>query len=405
MSSMGIAIVATGLSLILIFVWMISLSMRKRRLEAEKKARETAYRKAMQKAREQELRERVFKAETGHVPTILYLAKEAERDNIKQALYWYDKAAKLDNVPGMYGIVRLAERVCEDVILKEQANFWRTAIAGIEGDVEAKFAHGKALVFGRGTEKNIPKGHQLIEEAADEGCIPAMLYMGEWQRSPENTSGQRSDALFWFMKAAEQDNVDGKIQVALCYLNGVGTEKSLIKGCYWLERAAEGGSAEAMYHAGEAWKDTDKTGNAIAYIWLFLSANMGYEPARVVRDEVASNIGVDVVVGLQSIAKPLQRKLASGTVKKHAIIRALNKVYKRESYFPDEDELNERLSDEHHDDLKPIEGTSALNHETEMPVQQEVVTAPKPPPKEALDFTQDFLQPQNLNKSSHGRTA
>ena len=113
MSSMGIAIVATGLSLILIFVWMISLSMRKRRLEAEKKARETAYRKAMQKAREQELRERVFKAETGHVPTILYLAKEAERDNIKQALYWYDKAAKLDNVPGMYGIVRLAERVCD----------------------------------------------------------------------------------------------------------------------------------------------------------------------------------------------------------------------------------------------------------------------------------------------------
>lgn len=60
---------------------------------------------------------------------------------------------------------------------------------------------------------------------------------------------------------------------------------------------------------------------------------MGYEPARVVRDEVASNIGVDVVVGLQSIAKPLQRKLASGIVKKHSIIRALNKVYKREVYF------------------------------------------------------------------------
>ncbi|NDJ81029.1 sel1 repeat family protein [Vibrio campbellii] len=398
MSSMGIAIAATGLSLILIFVWMISLSMRKQRLEAERKAREAAYRKAMQKAREQERKERAFKAETGHVPTILYLAKEAERENIKQALYWYDKAAKLDNVTGMYGVVRLAERMREDVILREQANFWRTAIAGLEGDVEAKFATGKALVFGRGTEKNIPKGHQLIEEAADEGCIPAMLYMGEWQLSPENTSGQLADALFWFMKAAEQDSADGKIQVGLCYLNGIGTEKSMVKGCYWLERAAECGSAEAMYHAGEAWKDTGKTGNAIAYVWLFLSANMGYEPARVVRDEVASNIGVDVVVGLQSIAKPLQRKLASGVVKKHSIIRALNKVYKREVYFPGEEELNELLSEEHHDEASLLGDTPELNFEAEMPVQQEFASPPKQPSKEVLDFTQNFLQPQNLNK-------
>ncbi|EKO3817693.1 tetratricopeptide repeat protein [Vibrio harveyi] len=398
MSSMGIAITATGLSLILIFVWMISLSMRKQRLEAERKAREVAYRKAMQKAREQERKEREFKAETGHIPTILYLAKESERDNLKRALYWYDKAAKLDNVTGMYGVVRLAERMREDVILREQANFWRTAIAGMEGDIDAKFATGKALLSGRGTEKNIPKGHQLIEMAADEGCIPAMLYMGEWQLSPENTAGRSADALFWFMKAAEQDSAEGKIQVGLCYLRGTGTDKSMVKACYWLERAAESGSAEAMFHAGEAWKDTGKTGNAIAYIWLFLSANMGYEPARVVRDEVASNIGVDVVVGLQSIAKPLQRKLASGFVKKHSIIRALNKVYKREPYFPDQDELNELLSEEYHEEESLLDGAPELNFDAEVPPQQEFASPPKQPSKEVLDFTQNFLQPQNLNK-------
>ncbi|PFG58574.1 TPR repeat protein [Vibrio sp. ES.051] len=398
MSSMGIAVVATGLSLVLIFVWMISLSMRKQRLEAERKARKAAYRKAMQKAREQERKEREFKAETGHISTILFLAKEAERDNIKQALYWYDKAAKLDNVTGMYGIVRLSERMREDVILKEQANFWLTAIAGLEGDINAKFATGKALVFGRGIEKNIPKGHQLIETAAEEGCIDAMLYMGEWLLSPENTAGHRADALYWFIKAAEKGSADGKIQVGLCYLNGVGVEKSMVKGCYWLENAAEGGSAEAMYHAGKAWKDTGKTGNAIAYVWLFLSANMGYEPARVLRDEVAGNIGVDVVVGLQSISKPLQRKLTSGRVKKHSIIRALNKVYKREAYFPDEDELTEVPNDEHKQETHVWESTQDLNLKPEMTA----VTTEKPaatqsakqkPSKETLDFTQNFLEP------------
>ncbi|GAK18329.1 LOW QUALITY PROTEIN: FOG protein containing TPR repeat [Vibrio sp. JCM 19053] len=398
MSSMGIAIAATGLSLVLIFVWMISLSMRKQRLEAERKAREAAYRKAMHKAREQERKEREFKAETGHIPTILFLAKEAEKDNIRQALYWYDKAAKLDNVTGMYGIVRLSERMREDVILKEQANFWRTAIAGMEGDTEAKFSTGKALVFGRGTEKNIPKGNQLIETAAEEGALMAMIYMGEWQLSPDNSAGRSADALYWFMKAAEKDSADGKIQVGLCYLNGIGTEKSMVKGCYWLERAAEGGSAKAMYHAGEAWKDKGKTGNAIAYVWLFLSANMGYQPARTLRDEVATNIGVDVVVGLQSIAKPLQRKLASGMVRKHSIIRALNKVYKREAYFPAEEELNAVLNDESKEASEAWEEASTLDFQpnmTTVTAEGQVSTSPneKKLSKEALDFTQNFLQP------------
>ncbi|MDF2153058.1 tetratricopeptide repeat protein [Vibrio sp. CAU 1672] len=393
MSSMGIAIGATGLSLVLIFIWMISLSMRKQRLEQERKERAAAYRKAMQKAREQEQKDREFKAETGHIPTILFLAKEAERNNLNKARLWYEKAAKLDNITGMYGVVRISERLRDDVILREQANYWRTAIAGAEGDTEAKFATGKALVFGRGIEKDIPKGTQLIEEAATEGSVAAMLYMGEWQRSADNPSGNHADALYWFMRAAEKESAEGKIQVGLCYLNGTGTEKDLAKGRYWLELAAESGHAEAMYHAGNAWRDYGKTGNAIAYVWLFLSANLGYEPARSLRDQVATNIGVDVVVGLQAIAKPMQRKLAAGGVKKHAIIRALNKVYKREPYFPDESNLTEVEGD----DLL-LSQDVAISDESARSSLSESAAEPQLS-KEALDFTQEFLQPQNLTKS------
>lgn len=395
MSSMGIAIGATGLSLILIFVWMISLSMRKKRIELEKKAREAAYRRAMQKAREQEIKEREFKAETGHIPTILFLAKEAERGNLRKAYYWYDKAAKLDNVTGMYGVVRLSERMREDVILKEQANFWRIAIAGVEGDVEAKFATGKALIFGRGTEKNIPKGLQLIQEAAEEKCIPAILYMGDWQKSPDNLARNEADALYWYMRAAEEESPEGKVQVGLCYLYGTGVEQNHQKACYWLERAAESGNAEAMYHAGEAWKDNGKTGNAIAYVWLFLSASFGYEPAKVLRDKVAANIGVDVVVGLQAIAKPLQRKLSSGAVKKHSIIRALNKVYSREPYFPNEEDLLVPGNDEEMEGV--IQSDATFDPQSAEQLDGANVSGSSPETtlsKEALDFTQNFLSPQ-----------
>ena len=107
MNLIGIAIGATGLLLLGLFMWMLVLSMRKQRLEQERREREIAHRKAMEKHRKQEREERIMKAEDGHIPTILFLAKEAERKNVKEALYWYDKAAKLDNVTGMYGMASL----------------------------------------------------------------------------------------------------------------------------------------------------------------------------------------------------------------------------------------------------------------------------------------------------------
>lgn len=55
-----------------------------------------------------------------------------------------------------------------------------------------------------------------------------------------------------------------------------------------------------MYHAGEAWIDRGAHGKAIAYIWLFLSASMGYEPAKNLRDLV----GVSSEWNRLSVYKP-----------------------------------------------------------------------------------------------------
>ncbi|RZQ24728.1 tetratricopeptide repeat protein [Vibrio vulnificus] len=391
MSMMAVAIGATGLSLLLVFVWMFSLSLRKQRLEQERKAREIANRKAIEKAREQERQERLFKAEGGHIPTILFLAKEAERTNLKEALYWHNKGARLDNVNSMYGIVRMSDRMREDLILKEQANFWRLAIAGLEGSLDAKFEAGKALVHGRGIEKNLPKGYRLIEEAAVQGNLDAMLFMGEWSQSGENPERSNDNAYQWYHKAASKGSVDGQIHLGLSYLAGVGTKTDHAKGTYWLERAAERGSAEAMFHAGEAWRDYGKTGNALAYVWLFLASHFGYEKARAMRDQVATKIGVDIVVGLQAVAKPLLKKLEAGKVGKHAIIKALNKVYKRPSYFPPL-EANLDRSDE---PLVFEEIDEGLLADT---INQE----PQPPSAGAdssagseLDFTQDLFSSQH----------
>ncbi|MGY3572490.1 tetratricopeptide repeat protein [Vibrio paucivorans] len=334
MSIVGIAIGATGLSLILVFLWMLSLSLRKKRLEQEKREAEIAYRKALEKSRLQEHQERLRQAEEGHVPTILFLAKEAERKNIKEALYWYEKAAQLDSINGMYGVVRISERSREDMVLKERARFWQISIAAHEGKSASKFELAMALLKGLGTDVNHEKAMKVLEQAAADLHIPSILFLGDWCFSPENPSPTPGDSVFWYKKAADLNSPEGKMKLGLNYLKGIGVEKSHNKGCYWLECAAEKGHAQAMYHAGEAWVDRKPSGNAIAYIWLFLSAHFGYEPAKALRDKVGGDIGVDSVVGLQSLAKPLLKKISSGTVSKHSIIRALNKLYKRNIELP-----------------------------------------------------------------------
>ncbi len=299
-------------------------------MEQERLEREAAYRRAMEKARQQERQERVYKAETGHVPTILYLAKEAERNNVKEALYWYHKGAQLDNVTAMYGIVRLSDKKREDLVLREQANYWRLCIAGSEGDSHAKFEAAKALIYGRGTERNIPKGVSTIQEVAEEGHLDAILFMGDWSISPDNPTPSPKQSTQWFEKAAEKQSEEGMTKLGLNYLNGVGIEQNTDRACYWLERAAEKGNIEAMYYAGEAWRDIKPNGASIAYIWLFMSAYLGYEAAKSARDSVGSTLGVDSVVGLQSLAKPVLKKLQFGPMVKHSLIKALNKLYKRE---------------------------------------------------------------------------
>lgn len=375
MNIIGMVIGALGLSFILIFVWMISLSVRKKRLEEEKREREEAYRKALERTREEERKERLFQAESGHIPTILYLAKEAERKNSREALFWYEKAAQFDNVNGMHGVVRICNKMRDDMILREKGRFWQSYIDGLEGDLQAKYETGCAFISGLGTEVNVVKGLAMIQDAAERKHIEAIIYMGDWCISKDNVSPSPGDSTYWYSKAAKRNSLEGMMKLGINYLRGVGVTANHDRGCYWLERASEKGHAESMYHAAEAWIDRGSNGNSIAYIWLYLSAHFGYEPARTMRDKVGSNMGVNSVVGLQALARPLQKKIATGKVNKHAIIRALNKLYKRQIPVPDkgavldDSEIVENASETLREELASMDDFDEL--EFELPEQME----------------------------------
>lgn len=330
MNILGIFIGVAGLLLVILVVWLLLSSVRKNRNEAERKERQEYQRRITERNTARERQERVTKAKQGHIPTILYLAKEAERKDQRESFYWYEQAANLDNMMGMYGVVRLSRHFENDLVISEKSKFWQTYIKGLEGDSAALLYAGKSLMNGLGITSDQKKGLQVIENAARRNYIPAMIYLGDWSIAKDNPRPKAEDSNYWYTKAAKLDSAEAMMKLGLNYLHGVGAACDHRRAAYWLESAAEMGYPEAMYHAGSAWVDTGSHGNAIAYIWLYLAAFFDYEPARSLRDEVGNKVGVDSIIVLQRFVKPIIKKMQSGAIGKHLIIKALNKLYKRD---------------------------------------------------------------------------
>ena len=171
------------------------------------------------------------------------------------------------------------------------------------------------------------------------------------------------------------------------------------------ETAAEKNSAEAMFRAGEAWIDHGEHGNAIAYIWLFLSAHFGYSEAKHLRDKVGGELGVDAVVGLQALTKPIMTKLTQEAITKHSIIKALNKLYKRNVPVPkkvkevlDEEgnELNVEAS--HIETQVPGAQEANVDYSQQVNTEQAVTDKPASQNSGSLDFSQSAVE-SNWNRN------
>ncbi|NOH71536.1 sel1 repeat family protein [Vibrio pectenicida] len=370
MNLIGIAIGATGLLLLGSFIWMLVLQMRKKRLEEQRLERNVAKRKALENNRKEEEKERVQKAEGGDIPTILFLAKEAERMNQKDAVYWYTKAAQLDNVNGMYGIVRLSEKF-NDAVLKEQAKFWQVCIKALEGSLPDRYEMAIALFNGLGTEQDVDKAVQVMMQAADHNFVNAQLFLGEWFVSPKNTNPKPGMSTGYYQKAAAMRSNEGRLKLGLNYINGVGVAADFLKGCYWMERAAEKGYTEAMYKVAEEWMKKPPDGESVAYIWLFIASKLGHSQSANLRDQIALNIGVDTVVGLQSLSKPILKKIGENKVGKNSIIKALNKLYKRGIPLEEQDVLQSQEAEaETLQETESTEPSSDDSQSTTTPVDQ-----------------------------------
>ncbi len=190
----------------------------------------------------------------------------------------------------------------------------------------------------------IPK----LEEAAEEGDVEAMYYLGESYRLTH--MGMTSDAMEWYLQAAEHsdpyamlrlwgggacvagdycpedadgwrekalaeqlplaEDGDAEAMLALYYIYGALDDSD--EGNEWLERAANKGNPEAQHRLstmirdgyGFYWSDSHRSDAAVE--WARKAAEQGYVPAMNTLFALLSNIG-DVKDGWDWLVKASDR--------------------------------------------------------------------------------------------------
>ncbi|MGF1764993.1 tetratricopeptide repeat protein [Aliivibrio kagoshimensis] len=370
MNPILIGVLLLTISLIFALYRFFSVVKQNKAKLAEKQKSVNAYKRALDEAKNAELKEKIYKAKTGHTATQVYLAKECELSNTKKAIYWYEMAAKNDNEIAMHSLVRLCDHYQSDPELVKKSRYWGKVIKAKEGGQEAKLALGIALLKGDGIEADIDKGLEMIESVAEVNLLDAQLFMADWYVAQANPKPSVPLSIEWNTRAANNGSVDAQISLGKQHSSGNGIAVDLKKATYWFELAAESGSAPAQFYAGNISAGQTEKGNSVAYIWFWLASKNGVDEAVQRRDTVGNQLSVDTVVGLQGMVKSLFNKMKQGKMAKHSVIKAFDKLYGRESYFPEDPEPEEEVESAGSEDApteeKPVSRQSVNYSQTSM---------------------------------------
>lgn len=124
----------------------------------------------------------------------------------------------------------------------------------------------------------------LFNKAATKNHAKSQDYLGHLYFTGKGVVKSYSQALKWYLKAAEQGNIASQKQLAMIYSTGrYGGEQSTEQAAYWYERAAALGDVPAMYRTGIAYYEGKgvKQSQTLAIDWLKQAAAGGYEPAEI----------------------------------------------------------------------------------------------------------------------------
>ena len=205
-----------------------------------------------------------------------YADKLSNAEKYKEAVQWYERAAKQGYAPAqahlvenyIYGVgvetdYNIARQWCDkaaeqyypvaqyfmaEYFVKNKADRYAWYHKAAEQDyAKAQNAVARYLEEGWvGVTKNQIEAVEWFRKAAENGYAVAQNNLGNCLYSGRGCTQNYQEAVEWFRKAAEQGNMSAQNSLATCLYNGEGCTENKAEAFQWYKKAAEQGDAKAQ---------------------------------------------------------------------------------------------------------------------------------------------------------------
>lgn len=147
-----------------------------------------------------------------------------------------------------------------------------------QNDPIVNYYMGLMRLYGYGKLKNDGLALRYMTQAANQGYLPAQQLLARYYLIQKQDAAQ---ALQWFKKAADANDLDSQRYVAAAYLYGFGTKKNEDAARRYYIEAAKKGNAVAQYTLGEHFLESrDSRNKKMGVIWLTKAAAQGNARAQ-----------------------------------------------------------------------------------------------------------------------------
>jgi TPR repeat protein len=152
-----------------------------------------------------------------------------------------------------------------------------------EGDPDAQAAVAFMYAKGVETDKDEAEALKWFRKAAEQDNLAAQYNLGVIYANGRGVEANQAEALKWYLRAAEKGDTTAQATVADMYRNGTGTAPDFKLAFDWNARAAKRGHRDSLFHLGEAyWNGRGVDRNPVeAFRWYKKAALKGHLGAQV----------------------------------------------------------------------------------------------------------------------------
>lgn len=141
---------------------------------------------------------------------------------------------------------------CELSDYTEKAEWFQKAVDA--GDDYGMWNLGKFYRDGKGVEKDTVKGLQLLNQAAEKGCIGAIKDLAWMYQYGKDVEKDGALAIKWYEKAIDKGDKDSIMDLAKLYMDGIVVDPNMEKAIHYYKMGVETGLTKAMLKLGEIYE-------------------------------------------------------------------------------------------------------------------------------------------------------